>query len=367
MTYPSPPNPDSQNQNQQFQNPASQSSQQPPSAPQPQYQQNPQYPGQTGEPQYSAPGQYGNPTDQQYGAPGQQYGGAQQSYGGGQQYGGGQYGTPGGPAAQGPKKPNILAFIALGLAVVGTILACIPVTMWVGWILLPVSFILAIISIFLPQMQKLFGIIAAGVSVVGTIAGFIVFFIVLGTAFTDIAAPEETGSETDTVATETDDSDDPIETDDSDGPTDVAGDGEGTRDDPIPLGTTYEGSEWSFVVNTTEFNANDAVEDENMFNEPPESGNVWILINVTLTYTGDNPDGDTNYFGLEYITPGGNAISWTDHLVVEPDGFNWGETLYNGASKSGNIGFQVPLENVEDGVVALQLDYSDDKVYFALR
>lgn len=91
-----------------------------------------------------------------------------------------------------PKKPHVLSYIALGVAAVGFIFACIPGALVVGWILLPIAFILAIVALFL-QGAKWPAITGLIVAIVGTIVGFIVFFSLLATAaseaFNDAPAP----------------------------------------------------------------------------------------------------------------------------------------------------------------------------------
>lgn len=71
---------------------------------------------------------------------------------------------------QQPKKnqSNILGLIALITAVIGFIFACIPGALIIGWILLPVAFILGLVSLFLQGKSKWMGITALILSIVGT-------------------------------------------------------------------------------------------------------------------------------------------------------------------------------------------------------
>ena len=75
------------------------------------------------------------------------------------------------PASSGP---NVLGFVALALAVVGFIFACIPFVQFVGWILLPIAFVLSIVALFLTG-RKWPAIAGLIVSVVGGIVGAIIF------------------------------------------------------------------------------------------------------------------------------------------------------------------------------------------------
>lgn len=86
------------------------------------------------------------------------------------------------PAPNG--KPHVLAIIALAVAAIGFIFACIPGTLVVGWVLLPIAFVLSIVALFL-KGAKWPAITALIVSIVGTIVGAIVFFTVVSTSFTE--------------------------------------------------------------------------------------------------------------------------------------------------------------------------------------
>ena len=97
--------------------------------------------------------------------------------------------SPAAPAVPAPtpaplaekRKPHVLSIIALVVAAVGFIFACVPGALIVGWILLPVGFVLSIVGFFL-NGSKWATITALVLSVVGTIVGFVVFFAVVSTS-----------------------------------------------------------------------------------------------------------------------------------------------------------------------------------------
>lgn len=69
-------------------------------------------------------------------------------------YGSGAPGT-----ATAPKKQkNTLGLVALIVAVVGFIFACIPGALIIGWVLLPIAFILAIVALVLKGKSKTFAL-----------------------------------------------------------------------------------------------------------------------------------------------------------------------------------------------------------------
>lgn len=81
-------------------------------------------------------------------------------------------------AAPSEQKARPLAKIALGVAIAGFVFACIPGALIVGWVLLPIAFILSIVALFQPGRKRP-AIAALIVSIVGTIVGFVVFLAVV--------------------------------------------------------------------------------------------------------------------------------------------------------------------------------------------
>src|SRR5690625_5746091 len=86
------------------------------------------------------------------------------------------------PPAEQHKTRNTVGLIALITAIVGAVFAVIPGALIIGWILLPIAFILSIVSLFLKNQKRGQGIAALIISVIGTVIGVIVFFAVVTTA-----------------------------------------------------------------------------------------------------------------------------------------------------------------------------------------
>ncbi|OIJ35165.1 hypothetical protein BK826_08845 [Rothia kristinae] len=100
------------------------------------------------------------------------------------------YGAP--QVAPQSKARNVVGIIAMVCAILGTILACIPGILALGWILLPVGFIMGIVAVCLKGKVKWQGITAIIVSVVGTLIGFLVFFLVFANAVNDAIQDSDT-------------------------------------------------------------------------------------------------------------------------------------------------------------------------------
>lgn len=267
------------------------------------------------------------------------------------------------PPVQQQKTRNTVGIIALITAIVGAVFAMIPGALIVGWILLPIAFILSIVSLFLKNQKRGQGIAALIISIIGTIIGVVVFIAAVGTAVDDafneetqIEAPVEGGDVEESVVDE-----DAAEEDSE------AGGEEGTRDNPLALGTTISDSDWEVTVNSVDLNATDAVMAENPLNEEAAEGHTYIMANVTATYLGDNPDGDIPMVNVEYVSSGGNSYDSFDSMVVVPDSFDSLETLYEDASTAGNIAVEVPQDDIENGALRVSPGMFGDGVFFEVQ
>ncbi|MGO1538641.1 MAG: hypothetical protein ACTHW3_04635 [Leucobacter sp.] len=268
-----------------------------------------------------------------------------------------EYSQP--PAQETPppakKSKNTVGLIAFIVAVVGFIFACVPGALIVGWIALPIAFILAIVSLFMKGKTKGLGITALIISVVGTIVGVIVFMSVVATSFDEafgggevtVTAPEEEAAE---VVDE-----EPTEAE------------VGTRDNPYPLGTTIEQGDWAVTINSVDLNATDALMASDLYNESPGDGNVYMMTNLTATYNGDNPDGETPWVTVDYVTVEGNTINGLDQILIAPDEFDIMSTLYDGASTTGNQALEIPADTAADGVLAVSPTIAGDTFYFQVQ
>ena len=251
---------------------------------------------------------------------------------------------PAGAPASGPKKTNVLALVALIVAVVGFIFACVPGALIVGWILLPIAFVLSIVSLFLKGDRKWMGVVGLIVSIVGTIVGFVVFFAVMA----GVASEAFGGTET-TVTQPVEEDAEPAAEEES---ADAAE--QGTRENPYPLGSQISSSDWTVVVNSHTADGADAVA-ANGYNDPAPTGSHYEIVNYTVTYTGDD-SGLAAEVGVDFVTSAGNVVNSFDSLVILDDGFGLDE-LYNGASASGSEAFLIPdgetaLIRVRPGVLA---------------
>jgi hypothetical protein len=79
------------------------------------------------------------------------------------------------PSLAGPQAPakrtNTIGLIALIVSIIGFVFACVPGALIVGWVLLPMAFVLGIVGVFLSGKAKGTSIAAIIVSIIGTVVG----------------------------------------------------------------------------------------------------------------------------------------------------------------------------------------------------
>lgn len=244
------------------------------------------------------------------------------------------------------KKMNVLALVSLIIAVIGFIFACIPGALIVGWILLPIAFVLSIVSLFLKGDRKWFGIVGLIVSIVGTIVGVLVFIGVVATAANDAFG----GSET----TVTQPSGQPSAEADGEA-TEDADAAQGTRENPYPVGSAISTNDWTVVINSVNPDGNGTVAEANQFNDAAPAGTHYEIVNYTVTYNGSK-SGYSMEVAIAAVTSAGNVINSYDSLVSLSDDMGLDE-LYAGASLTGSVAFVIPdgetyTLRVRPGIVA---------------
>ena len=259
-------------------------------------------------------------------------------------------GGPGGPppTPEEPKK-NTLGLVAMVMAIVGAVAGLIPGVSVLALILLPVSFILGIVSLFQSDDKK-FGIIAIVVAVVGTILTALAFVFFVGSALDEAFETSET-----TVVEQSGDTEEIIEDE-------VEVDGAvGTRTNPAPLGSEVASDNWAVVVNSVNMDATEEVLAANQFNEISD-GEVFVLVDLTATYLGEDA-GQTFDVTVDFVSDSGEVYKSYDHNSVAPDPQFGHDELFEGGSSTGNIVFEVPAGTT--GVLRVNPGFLSDPIFVA--
>ncbi|MDN3443768.1 DUF2510 domain-containing protein [Microbacterium sp. APC 3901] len=293
----------------------------------------------------SYPGAAAPAQSQEYAAAPGYPGAAAPSYPGNAAYApaGQQYGAPTGyPAAYGatapaaPSGPSILGLVGLGLAALGTILSCIPVIFWLGWLLLGVGFIVSLISLFL-KGKKWPGISGLILSVVGAIIAVVMFFVIVFATVSEAVrdlptAPPSSDSDTGTGS--------------EDEGTGTEGDGTGTPEvvegelgSPVPI------TQMTATSEVTIHSATWATSDGSSI---PSTNGGYVILDVTFTGVSGTSYLSAFNFGIETAEGvEGTYDYYVDGIVAEE--------LEPGDTVDGKITFDVAQSESYDVIFTDEL------------
>jgi hypothetical protein len=244
------------------------------------------------------------------------------------------------------KQKNTLGLIALGVGITGFIFACIRGALIVGWVLLPIAFILGIVGLFQAGKGKGTSVAAVIISVVGTVVGVTVFAAVVTDSFSDAFSESDLSASPSSSST-------------------VTGNGEGdetagTRENPLPIGETVSNQDWKVTLGAPR-EAWNQIAATNEFNDPPPAGMQYWIVPVTATYTGDETGNAGWDVTVKFV--GADNRTYGDRCGVIPDPLNDVGDLYKNGVAEGNTCVTVPAG--ADGLWTVSTGFIDDPVFFA--
>ena len=267
---------------------------------------------------------------------------------------------PGGQPPQPAAKParNIVAIVALVVSLLGFVFAVMEGAYLLGWILLPIAFVLSLVGLF-QKAPKHAAVAALIISIVGTIAGGVAFLSSMARV-----ADEAFGGTTPSVV--------PAAGAPAAGaPAAAAPEGQdapngaaeaGSRENPHPLGTTITTDDWAVTINSYTPAATKQVLAENQFNDKPAEGQEYALVNLTVTRQGAEAASPMFEVRVDYVSASGNVFTTSG---VVPDALS-GNELFTGASATGNEAILVP--SGDDGRLRVKIGLLGGKdVFFAIR
>lgn len=246
------------------------------------------------------------------------------------------------------KQKNPLGLIALIVGIVGLIFACIPGALIVGWVLLPIAFILGIVGLFQSGKAKGPAIAALIVSVVGTVVGVSVFVVVVGDAFDNAFRKSDLSPSAPTPSGRSGQGDQPA--------------ARGSRDNPLPIGEAVSNQDWQVTLGAPR-EATAEVAGTNQFNNSPKPGMEYWIVPVTATYIG-NATGNL-MFGIRVQFVGSDNRTYSDPCGVIPDPLSNVGDLYRGGTARGNTCVAAPAG--ADGLWTVTTGFSGKPTFFIVR
>ncbi|OAA23578.1 hypothetical protein UG55_103512 [Frankia sp. EI5c] len=145
----------------------------------------------------------------------------------------------------------------------------------------------------------------------------------------------------------------------------------GTRQRPLPAGTTVKVGDWQVTLGPTVLDATAQITAENQFNDPPAAGRQFVLVPVNVTYAGTGSGTPWVDLSIRFYGSGGNTFGaggTDDYCGVVPNSFNNVSEMFPEASAAGNACVSVPGDQAAGGswIVEESLSLDGGRVFFAL-
>jgi hypothetical protein len=174
-----------------------------------------------------------------------------------------------------------------------------------------------------------------------------------------IAGEEPSSTETSQTADEPTDSateDAPADEDTTEDPAAEPG----SYDEPFAAGTKLKSDDWEITLSKTSLNANKDIAHENMYNDKPKKGSVYVMTNVAVKHLGSEAASPNYDLTINYVGADGNTYDVTS--VVLPHDLSEVNEMHKGARANGNVAFEVPTKDVKGGMFSVS-DGVSDEVY----
>lgn len=138
----------------------------------------------------------------------------------------------------------------------------------------------------------------------------------------------------------------------------------GTRENPAPIGAVALVSDWEVQIVDVVLDGTDVVLAENMFNDPPEDGFQYVLLEISATYVGD--ESGNPMFDLSWAIVGSRGNSFDDSCGVIPDSFGDNGEAFPGAVVEGFECVAAQSDQLAGATVFVEGFFSDSRTFFAL-
>ncbi|MFM7061340.1 MAG: hypothetical protein ACKOZL_09165, partial [Actinomycetes bacterium] len=132
----------------------------------------------------------------------------------------------------------------------------------------------------------------------------------------------------------------------------------GSRGAPLALGTVATLGDWEVAVIGFQVDANAAMRNENMFNDPAPAGSTYSLVRVRATYRGSGDDSASSSIGVGFVGSDNRKYSDSDCMAVEPNALGDQPSVFSGGSVEGNVCLVIPTAQIPTGVIYVEDSFS---------
>jgi len=138
----------------------------------------------------------------------------------------------------------------------------------------------------------------------------------------------------------------------------------GTRQNPLEPGVSFTVGDWVVALGETTPDAGEIIAAENVFNDPPAEGRQFVMVEVSVTYTGEKSgrpwlDLSFAFYGADGNTFG-SSLSLDDYCGVIPNDLMDVGEMFPDASATGNVCVSVPAEQIDGGAWIVEEAFSLD-------
>jgi hypothetical protein len=117
----------------------------------------------------------------------------------------------------------------------------------------------------------------------------------------------------------------------------------GTRGNPFPAGSVQEVRDGRLQVNSIRTDMSQAVHSMNMFNQAPETGQEWVIVDVTFNCDISSEDVCTTQF-MQFELVGDMGQVYNHQMLAVIDNVFPGE-IFGGGQATGSLGFIVDSDD----------------------
>ena len=147
----------------------------------------------------------------------------------------------------------------------------------------------------------------------------------------------------------------------------------GSRENPVPLGQVVELLEadtpyWAIAVSGVEPDATQRVLATNQFNDPPQPGHQFFMVEIEAKYLG--PDSATLFTNFSLKTLGQSGVVYTtfeNYCGVIPDELPTFTELFTGGALRGWQCWQISSADTDSLLLLVDEDFGETRVWFNLK
>lgn len=122
---------------------------------------------------------------------------------------------------------------------------------------------------------------------------------------------------------------------------------------PLHIGEAFSTEDWSYTINSVDFDPTEEILAADPSNTPPEEGWKYIMVNITVKQALDSHDFSSAPGSITYIEPDGVVINPNSPPQKLPNAFDGAPYFEPGESRTGNILFMVSADDPAQGQLAV--------------